>query len=51
VIGDVVLAPQRRARVHRHRHRHRVFSPAYADAAWAVLIVGLALVVALLTIS
>lgn len=49
LIGDVVLTPRRRQRV--HHHRHRALSPAYADAAWAVLIIGLALVVALLAIS
>ncbi len=47
--GDVILAPKR----HHHAHRHaraRVAPPKYGDAAWAVLIVGLALTAALLAV-
>jgi|GEM_PF-3853912 len=49
VIGDVILEPRRGRHVQRHRHHHHL-SPAYADAAWAVLIIGLALVVVLLAL-
>jgi len=49
VVGDVALNPRRRHRV--QRQSHHTVSRNYADAAWAVLILGLALVIALLAIT
>lgn len=52
VIGDLVLAPRRRHRVRRMRYQHHApGGSAYADAAWAVLILGLTLVISILALT
>lgn len=49
-VGTVILTPRRR---HRHavRHVHHRHASAHADAAWAVLIIGLTLVIAVLALT
>ena len=49
VVGDVILPPRRHHRS--RRHRRPSLSSGYADAAWAVLIVGLALVITLFALT
>jgi primosomal protein N' len=49
VVGDVILSPRHHHRS--RRHRRPSLSPGYADAAWAVLIVGLALVITLFVMT
>ena len=49
-IDDVVLTPRRRRRVHTHSHRPRHTLDRRADAAWAVMIIGLAILICLMSI-
>lgn len=48
-VGDVLLIPRRRRRVRSRRRRSSV--PDYADAAWAVLIIGVTLLIALFSLT
>lgn len=49
-IGTIVLMPRHRRR-HTVRHVHHGHAGAHADAAWAVLIIGLTLVIAVLALT
>jgi hypothetical protein len=48
-IGDLVLAPYRHH--HQHHHQHHVAAKSYGDAAWAMLIIGLTLVILVLSLT
>ncbi len=47
--GDLVLTPYRRR--HHHHHPHHAATSPYGDAAWAMLIIGLTLLVLVLSLT
>jgi hypothetical protein len=51
IVGDIVLPPRRHVHHPAHRARRHVHASAHADAAWAVLIIGLTIVIAVLALT